>query len=42
MERAKEVLGFHERTTLEEGIRRTVEWFLSNMKLVQEARGARP
>jgi len=42
MERAKEVLGFHERTTLEEGIRRTVEWFLSNMKLVQGARGARP
>jgi GDP-L-fucose synthase len=34
-ERAKEVLGFEARTSLREGIRKTIEWYLDNSDLAQ-------
>jgi GDP-L-fucose synthase len=40
MERAKRVLGYSERTSLEDGIRKTVEWFMSNRTRARASEGA--
>ena len=34
--RAKELFGFHGRRTSREGLRKTVEWFLSNRQIYRE------
>jgi len=39
MERAKVLLGFSERTSLEDGIRRTIDWYLENSELVSRRKG---
>jgi GDP-L-fucose synthase len=40
IERAKKILGFHLKTKLEEGIRKTVDWYLGNRELASKI-GAR-
>ena len=37
--RAAELLGFHAKTSLGEGVRRTIDWYLSNTALANQKRG---
>lgn len=40
MERAKELIGFEQRTSLEEGIRKTIAWYLENSELARKRKEA--